>query len=95
MATAIGLRPMHQRPPAGSRLVVLMRDGRQLECSATRVYVGDRAGIVIYQIARKPSPFRAGMDSADAESVLSRVNNGRKAINESEATGWWPMAPRQ
>ena len=62
----IGLRPMHIRPCAGSRLVVMMRDGQQIECLATRVtviYTG-QDGIVIY--------------------------NGRKAIDESKAAGWWP-----
>jgi hypothetical protein len=46
----IGLRPMHIRPLAGSRLVVMMRDGRQIECLATMVTVlrGDKSGIVIY-----------------------------------------------
>lgn len=44
----IGLRPMHQRPKAGQRLLVLMRDGEQLPCNATMVIAGDKAGIIIY-----------------------------------------------
>ena len=63
----IGLRQMHQRPRAGARLSVLMRDGRQLSCMATMVIAGDTAGIIIY--------------------------HGRKAIDESQAKGWWPMTP--
>lgn len=39
---------MHQRPKAGQRLTVLMRDGRQVECHATMVVAADKAGIIIY-----------------------------------------------
>lgn len=66
----IGLRQMHIRPHAGSRIVVLMQSGQQIECLATMVTCGDKSGIIIY--------------------------NGRKAIDESKASGWWPTpkAPR-
>ena len=52
---AICLRPMHVRPREGSRITVMMRDGKQLECLATRVIViyTDQDGIVIYN-GRKP-----------------------------------------
>lgn len=46
--TAIGLHPMHQRPPAGRGIIVQMRDGRQLECSVTLVRQEGSCGIVIY-----------------------------------------------
>lgn len=43
------LRPMHERPPAGSRITVYCKDGDRLDgCIATMVYVNDRSGIVIY-----------------------------------------------
>jgi hypothetical protein len=47
-------------------IIVQMRDGRQIQCTTTLVYVGDKAGIVIY--------------------------NKRSAINEDEASGWWPVS---
>ena len=48
MITPIALRPMHQRPPKGQRITVLMLDGQQIECNTTLVVSGDKRGIVIY-----------------------------------------------
>lgn len=51
--SAIGLIKMHIRPKKGRQLTVLMRDGTQLkDCHATMVYIGFRAGIVIYHNRR-------------------------------------------
>ena len=44
----IGLRPMHERPKAGRRLLVLMRDGDLLTCTATMIVSAEGAGISIY-----------------------------------------------
>jgi len=45
----IRLNPMHQRPGPGRRIVVLMRDGAQLDdCHTTMIVAQDRSGIIIY-----------------------------------------------
>ena len=44
----IRLQPMHRRPAPGQKIVVLMRDGTQVDCTATMVVAPDKAGIIIY-----------------------------------------------
>lgn len=50
MSQPIHLHPMHQRPAPGHEIVVLMRDGQQLDCTATMVSMlaDGRRGIIIY-----------------------------------------------
>lgn len=45
---AIGMRPLHQRPHGGQRIVVAMKDGTQLEARTTLVVSNQGEGIVIY-----------------------------------------------
>lgn len=74
--TPIGMRPMHERPPAGRRLTVLMRDGRQLACLATMVYVGDRAGILIYHKRRAIDESKAKGWWPGMGVAMQEVRNG-------------------
>lgn len=58
-AAAIGMKPMHIRPSAGTRLVVQMRDGKQLDCHATQVISSAGSGIIIYHKRRSIDEMKA------------------------------------
>lgn len=45
--SGIRMRPMHQRPNC-RKIVVQMKDGRQLACSACDVYTREWSGVIIY-----------------------------------------------
>jgi len=47
MATRI-MRKMHDRPEPGQSIVVFTDDDRELECTATMMWIEDWAGIMIY-----------------------------------------------
>jgi hypothetical protein len=48
----IGLRPMHRRPEPGQPVIVQMRSGQQIDCTATRVIGAGIDGIIIYHRGR-------------------------------------------
>lgn len=49
----IGLKPMHVRPEPGQSLTLRMKDGSTLfGCHSTRVYKGDKVGIIIYHMGK-------------------------------------------
>lgn len=60
------LNPMHQRPGAGRRITVWMRDGRRLECHATKVVSNAGTGIVIYHKRKAIDEMKAEGWSAAA-----------------------------
>ena len=68
----IRLHPMHERPEPGRKIVVLMRDGMQLDdCHTTMIVAQDMAGIIIYHrgkaidesMAKGWWPIPKGLDS--------------------------------